>query len=352
MRDQEFFPQVRECSGPGEEVSRPGREWSAGGREYGQANGDAAPARKRRRVPLAVAAAVVTGVVLTAGPAGLPQPENFTREYRAYMDQLMTACEAGDELGLHRLATSDMASEIWTECLGPYCDELREEGGSGFVCYDGEEMVQDPPDAPALCFWHWELTEEEMLEKNTAGRSTQVVYFSRGSRREQGVQGVCYFAGYDGYWLDGGGQRHELSPNANIFQGRFSQDKNMDITYLEGAYRQYNIFGYAAQDSFHLDKSLEGQFTTVPEEDWDATYLEDGTLTVYFEDGSGTGAEVRDGVLRIEGNPDVTLERNQNGSAGLTFYIPGHSAGTGITSGGPVERLEDFLYHNPYTIAH
>ncbi len=349
MRDQEFFPRVREYSSPGEEVSRPGREWNAGGREYGQTNGDAAPARKRRRIPLAVVAAtvVVTGAVMAAapaaGPSALPQPENFTEEYRAYLDQLMTACETKDEPELHRLATSDMASEIWAECLESYYYEMSHPT----PCYDGEKMSLFSRDAPALYFYH----AEDISKKETGGYPsyTSVRYYDD-SRIWQGVHYSTSYA-----QRSGGAQKGASSaPPTEIFWGRFvREDMSKPICYLEGIYRKYNIYGYISdtQDSFHLDRTLEGQFTTVSEEEQDVTYLENGTLTVYNGD-EGVEIEVRDGRLQLEDNPNVAVEWFDPYGYIFGIYSQGHSmiewCGAG-ESETVITSVEDLQYHNTET---
>lgn len=374
INDREFSSPGEEFSPPAPEFASPGPEQNRGGREFGQPAGAAAPPKKRRRVPglmFAAAAAVTATVALSAPtPAAVefPQPENFTAEYRAYLDDIMEACEAEDPLAVHRLGADPMADEFWHECMEPYGELLHERGFSRHVFYDGEEMTAQPgPGRPALDFWHSKSTPEEIIAQNVWEYYTQLTYYQDGSRRHQGVWGANYFCDY-GTTPDG----TEYAPPFYVFFGEVtlsgSDENSEQLYYHRGTYWRYNTYGYQGDDrnTTRLDLILSGEFSNEPadpnsEYPTIAHYLENGVWTQNFEPERidyGTGAtyleggkvetQVVDGSIVLNEYLEPIPSEQPGLYEGLTVHCPDSTGGWASGWGhrpGEYFTLEELLYH-------
>lgn len=364
MREKEFSSTGREFAPTGAEFGPTGREFSRFGPEQAvlteefEQKGGGAPEgkRKRRASPLMLtAAAVVTAAVVLggAGQTAFPQPENFSGVYQEYVDGIMAACETEDETALHQLAASYTATEFWQQCMEPYYQMLEEQGYDGLVYYDGEQMVYEPGPGPALCFWHEEWTQEEMLELSLVGmRVTTVQYFQDGSQIEQGGAGAYYTSAYDGYYFDSQGAKITIAPAVRCFFGTFSgREHDLSLTLIEGVYREYNASGYIGDTdrTMRLERALEGTFVSGAG-GTNSAYLENGTLRMYFGENGVTELSVRDGVLLP--NPSVEIEWSGEDSYTITIYSPDGERESGTGGQKVSSRLEDHLYHAPQTLVY
>lgn len=373
INDREFSSPGEEFNPPAPEFASPGPEQNRSGREFGQPAGVAAPPKKRRRVPglMFAAAAVVTATVALSAPAPaaveFPQPENFTAEYRAYLDGIMEACEAQDPLAVHRLGTDPMADEFWHECMEPYVHEVVRRGFSYMIYYDGEEMTTEPDAAPALYFWHSKSTQEGINEQNMWEYYTQLTYYRDGSRRHQGVWGANYNGNY-GVTSDG----EEHAPFFHIFFGEATLPESdgdfQQLYYHRGTYWRYNTYGYQGDDrnTTRLDLILSGEFSNKladPTSEYPtiAHYLENGVWTQNFEperidygtgvtylEGGKVETQVVDGSIVLNEYLEPIPAEQPGLYEGLTVHCPDSTGGR--TSGwghrpGEYFTLEELLYH-------
>ena len=254
MNDREFSSPGAEFTPPAPEFSSPGPEHNRSGHEFGQPAGTAAPPKKRRRVPglMFAAAAVVTAAVTLSAPAApaaaeFPQPENFTAEYRAYLDGIMEACQAEDPLAVNQLALSPMAEEFWTECMEPYRQLLRQKDLPNEVYYDGSIMTLEPGDIPALSFFYRTFQREPDTAPYSLSFSTEIVYFQSGSQRLENTWGVDYYGGQSFTAKD---------PFFHIYMGEFSQFDDYYIFYRQGTYQQYGSRRNNSAEQLRLERSL------------------------------------------------------------------------------------------------
>lgn len=373
INDREFSSPGEEFNPPAPEFASPGPEQNRSGQEFGQPAGVAAPPKKRRRVPglMFAAAAAVTAAVALSAPAPtaveFPQPENFTAEYRAYLDGIMEACEAEDPLAVHRLGTGPMADEFWHDCMEPYVHEVVHRGFSYMIYYDGEEMTTEPGAAPALYFWHSKSTPEEIIAQNMREYYTQLTYYRDGSRRHQGVWGANYNGNY-GVTSDG----EEHAPFFHIFFGEATLPESdgdfQQLYYHRGTYWRYNTYGYQGDDrnTTRLDLILSGEFSNKladPTSEYPtiAHYLENGVWTQNFEperidygtgvtylEGGKVETQVVDGSIVLNEYLEPIPAEQPGLYEGLTVHCPDSTGGR--TSGwghrpGEYFTLEELLYH-------
>lgn len=372
INDREFSSPGEEFSPPAPEFASPGPERNRGGREFGQPAGASAPPKKRRRVPglmFAAAAAVTATVALSAPtPAAVefPQPENFTAEYRAYLDDIMEACEAEDPLAVHRLGAGPMADEFWHECMEPYVHEVVHRGFSYMIYYDGEEMTTEPgPGRPALYFWHSESTQEDIIEQHLWEYYTELIYFQDGSQRNQETRGLDY-VGHYGMTSSG-----VYAPPFSVFCGEITQvedENHLYQIYHQGTYWEYNYFGNYGDtlDTIRLDCILSGEFSNEPadpnaEYPTIVHYLENGVWTQNFEperidygtgvtylEGGRVETQVADGSIVLNEYLEPIPSEQPGLYEGLTVHCPNPTGGR--TSGwghrpGEYFTLEELLYH-------
>lgn len=343
--DREFSSPGEEFSPPVPEFAPPGREHNRSDREFGQSAGMAVPPKKRRRVPglvFAAAAAVTVTVALSIpapAPAAVefPQPENFTAEYRAYLDDIMEACGAEDDLTICQLATSPMAGEFWTECMEPYRQALRQENLPDEVYYDGSAMTPEPGGVPALNFFYRIFQGDPVTTPYQLSYHTMITYFQRGSQRREGTRGVGYSGGLS-FGAD--------TPFSNIYMGELSQSDDYYIFLGQGEYRQYNNMRNDTPEQFHLERSLTGIFSNTLEQDeqgWDTfeQYLENGTWTEYSLEGNAE-IEVVDGSIVLNDH----IELHPGSKPGLYSYATVWPSGLGFASkDGQPCTLDELLYH-------
>lgn len=371
INDREFSSPGEEFNLPAPEFASPGPEQNRSGREFGQPAGVAAPPKKRRRVPglMFAAAAAVTAAVALSAPAPtaveFPQPENFTAEYRAYLDGIMEACEAEDPLAVHRLGTGPMADKFWHECMEPYVHEVVRRGFSYMIYYDGEEMTTEPGAAPALYFWHSKSTQEEINEQNMWEYYTQLTYYRDGSQRNQETWGLCYEGNYG---LTSSGV---FAPPFSVFCGAITQVENENYLYRvyhQGTHWQYNYYGLYGDtlDTIRLDRILSGEFFSEkggPNSEYSTVfhYLENGVWTQNFEpervdygtgvtylEGGRVETQVVDGSIVLNEYLEPIPAEQPGLYEGLTVHCPDSTGGR--TSGwghrpGEYFTLEDLLYH-------
>lgn len=362
MNDREFSSPGEEFSPPAPEFAPPGRELNRSGREFGQPAGTAAPPKKRRRVPglMFAAAAVVTATVALSAPSPaaveFPQPENFTAEYRAYLDEIMEACEAEDPLAVHRLGADPMADEFWHECMEPYEELLHERGFSRHVFYDGEEMTAQPgPGCPALYFWHEDSTPEEVIERNTWQYFTQLTYYRDGSRRGRGVWGAHYNANYGMSALS-----QENDSFFDMFWGDMTEAEDCELLYQRGTWQSYEPYGYgygyddAPPDTPQLQTELTGTFYNerFTSEDgilFGVNYLENGIWTQHFHRGE-VETQIVDGSIVLNEHLELEPAEEPGLYRGMTIWSPDPmDGGTGWRSHDKPLPLEELLYHSEYT---
>ncbi len=365
INDREFSSPGEEFNPPSPEFASPGPEQNRSGREFGQPAGVAAPPKKRRRVPglMFAAAAVVTATVALSAPAPaaveFPQPENFTAEYRAYLDDIMEACQAEDPLAVHRLGTDPMADEFWHECMEPYGELLHERGFSRRVFYDGEEMAAQPsPGCPALYFWHEDSTPEEVIERNTWQYFTQLTYYRDGGLREQQVRGVSYSGSYG---MSSFSQENE--DFFTIFWGEMTQAKDSEILYRQGTWQTYEPYGYGygyddpPPDGPQLQTELTGifyneMFTSEDGILFGVNYLENGIWTQHFHRGA-VETQIVDGSIVLNEHLEPEPADQPGLYKGMTIWSPDPmDGGSGWSSPNKLFTLEELLYHYPYTRAH
>lgn len=361
INDREFSSPGEEFSPPAPEFAPPGREQNRTGREFGQPSGTAAPPKKRRRVPgfMVAAAAVVTAAVALSAPAPaaveFPQPENFTAEYRAYLDEIMEACEAEDPVAVHRLGTDPMADEFWYECLEPYGELLHERGFSRRVYYDGSAMTLEPGETPALYFWHHESAPEERTEWDTRQYATQLTYYRDGSRRTQATRGLYYSVNY-GTISNGQGD-----VSFNLFRGEMTQAEDSQLLYRQGTWQAYEPYGYGyggdLPDTPQLQSELTGTFyneTRISENGvlFGVNYLENGTWTQHFHRGA-VETRVVDGSIVLNEYLEPEPAEQSGLYKGMTIWSPDRmDGGSGWVSPDKSLTLEELLYHYPYTRAY
>lgn len=368
INDREFSSPGEEFNPPAPEFAFPGQEQNRSGREFGQSGGAAAPSKRRRRAPglMFAAAAVVTAAVALSTPTAveLPQPENFTAEYRAYLDEIMEACETEDPLAVHRLGIDPMADEFWSDCMEPYVHEVVRRGFSHMIYYNGEEMTTEPGAGPALYFWHNQSTQNDIIEQNKWEYYTQLTYYRDSSQRNQETWGLCYEGNYG---LTSSGV---FAPPFSVFCGAITQveDENyLYRVYHQGTHWQYNSYGLYGDtlDTIRLDRILSGEFFSEkrdPTSEYPtiAHYLENGVWTQNFEPeriGSGTqvtyleGCQVETQVVdgRIVLNEYLEpISAGQSGLyEGLTVHCPDSPSRTSGWRHRPGEyfTLEELLYH-------
>lgn len=378
INDREFSSPGEEFSPPAPEFASPGPEQNRSGREFGQPAGASAPPKKRRRVPglMFAAAAAVTAAVALSAPVPtaveFPQPENFTAEYRAYLDEIMEACEAEDPLAVHRLGIDPMADEFWYDCMEPYVHEVVRRGFSYMIYYDGEEMTTEPGAAPALYFWHSKSTQEEINEQNMWEYYTQLTYYRDGSQRNQETWGLCYEGNYG---LTSSGV---FAPPFSVFCGMITQVENENYLYRvyhQGTHWQYNSYGLYGDtlDTIRLDRILSGEFSNEladPNSEYPtiAHYLENGVWTQNFEperidygtgvtylEGGKVETQVVDGSIVLNEYLEPIPAEQPGLYEGLTVHCPDSTGGR--TSGwghrpGEYFTLEELLYHPDNIRAH
>lgn len=343
INDREFSSPGEEFNPPAPEFAPPAPEHSRSGREFGQSAGTAAPPKKRRRVPgfMFAAAAVVTATVALSAPAAVefPQPENFTAEYRAYLDDIMEACETEDPLAVHRLATDPMANEFWTECMEPYRQSLHQKGLHKEVYYDGSVMTPEPGNVPALSFFYRTFQWEPDTAPYQLSYHTMFTYFQHGSQRRDGTWGVDY---------SGGQSFTAEDPFCNIYIGELSHSEFDDyyISFRQGTYQQYNHRRTGLPGPFRLERSLTGTFSHAFGQDEQGLdtfdrYLENGTWTEYFPEGAAE-IEVVDGSIVLNDH----IELHPDTEPGLYSYATVWPGRMGLASeDGEPCTLEELLYH-------
>ncbi len=360
INDREFSSPGEEFSPPAPEFASPGPEQDRSGREFGQLSGVSVPPKKRRRVPgfMFAAAAVVTVTVALSAPAPAAveflQPENFTAEYRAYLDSIMEACEAEDPLAVHRLGADPMADEFWYECMEPYVHEVVHRGFSYMIYYDGEEMTTEPaPGHPALYFWHGESTPEEVIERNTWQYFTQLTYYRDGGRRNRGTWGVYYNANYG---VTSFSQENDLF--FNIFLGEMTQAEDSELLYHRGIWQSYEPYGYGyddvSPDTPQLQAELTGtfyneMFTSENGTFFKVNYLENGIWTQHFRRGE-VETKIVDGSIILNKHLELEPAEEPGLYKGMTVWSPDSmDGGRGWVNPNDPLTLEELLYHHPYT---
>lgn len=364
INDREFSSPGEEFSPPAPEFAAPGLEQNRSGQEFGQPAGAPSQPKKRRRVPglMFAAAAVVTATVALSAPAPtaaeFPQPEHFTAEYRAYLDDIMEACEAEDPLAVHRLGADPMADEFWTECMEPYGELLHEQGFSRRVYYDGSAMTREPGEIPALYFWHGKSTQEEIIEQNVWEYFTQLTYYRDGSRRNRGGWGVSYSASYG---MSSFSQENESF--FDMFWGEMTQAEDSELLYQRGTWQAYEPYGYgygygdALPDTPQLQTELTGtfyneMFTSENGVLFGVNYLENGTWTQHFHRGE-VETQVVDGSIVLNEYLELEPAEEPGLYKGITVWSPDRmDGGRGWSNSDSLLTLKELLYHHPYTRVH
>lgn len=361
MKDREFSFPGKEFYPPAPEFTCPAQEQNRAGREFGQSAGAAAPHRKRRRVPgfMFAAAAVVTAMVALSAPAPveLPQPENFTAEYRAYLDEIMEACETEDPLTVHRLGTDPIADEFWYDCMEPYVYEVVHRGFPNMVYYDGEEMTTDPGSGPALYFWHSRSTLEQISEQHMWEYYTDLIYCRDGSQRSQETWGASYSTGYG---MIPSGPENDFF---QMFRGEMTLNEDAKILYRQGTWQSYDPYGYGygygdvPPDTPQLQSELTGTFCseTLTSEDGtlsEISYLENGTWTQHFHHGL-TEVQIVDGSIVLNEHLELEPAEVPGRYKGMTIWSSDRTdGGRGWSSPDQSLTLEELLYHHPHTRAY